>query len=461
MTKYIFITGGVVSSLGKGIVTSSLASLLKLSKFNLRIRKLDPYLNIDPGTMNPAQHGEVFVTDDGAETDMDLGHYERFTGIISKKSDNITTGKVYSEVLRKERKGDYLGSTVQVIPHVTDEIKKFIKKDLKNEDFVICEIGGTVGDIESLPFLEALRQLRNELGKEKSLFIHITLVPFISSANEFKTKPTQHSVKELLGLGIQPDLLICRTEKKFSKDSKKKISLFCNLSLDSVLMLENAQTIYEVPLKLYNEGLLRKLNSHFSLKNKKINLDFWNKFYQKFVLLKKEVNVAIVGKYTNLSESYKSLNEALFHSGILNNTRVKISWIDSRKIKDFNKTQKTLKNFQGILVPGGFGKEGSSGKINAIKFAKTFNIPFLGICFGMQLAIIESLRNLKGYEKSSSTEFGKTDLPVISMMHEWIKGNKTHKQDLDNLGGSMRLGSYESILKKNTLVFKIYKKTKI
>jgi CTP synthase len=461
MTRYIFITGGVVSSLGKGIVTSSLASLLKLSNFNLRIRKLDPYLNIDPGTMNPAQHGEVFVTDDGAETDMDLGHYERFTGIISKKSDNITTGKVYSEVLRKERKGDYLGSTVQVIPHVTNEIKKFIKKDLKNEDFVICEIGGTVGDIESLPFLEALRQLRNELGKEKSLFIHITLVPFISSASEFKTKPTQHSVKELLGLGIQPDILICRTEKKFSKDSKKKISLFCNLSLDSVLMLENAQTIYEVPLKLHNEGLLKKLNSHFALKIKKTNLDFWNKFYKKFVCLEKEINVAIVGKYTNLSESYKSLNEALFHSGIFNNTRVKISWIDSRKIKDFDKTQKTLKNFQGILVPGGFGKEGSSGKINAIKFAKTFNIPFLGICFGMQLAIIESLRNLKGYEKCSSTEFGKTNFPVISMMHEWEKGKKIHKQDLDNLGGSMRLGSYESILKKNTLVFKIYKKTKI
>ena len=461
MTKYIFITGGVVSSLGKGIVTSSLASLLKLSKFKLRIRKLDPYLNIDPGTMNPAQHGEVFVTDDGAETDMDLGHYERFTGIISKKSDNITTGKVYSEVLRKERKGDYLGSTVQVIPHVTDEIKKFIKKDIKNEDFVICEIGGTVGDIESLPFLEGLRQLRNELGKEKSLFIHITLVPFISSANEFKTKPTQHSVKELLGLGIQPDLLICRTEKKFSTDSKKKISLFCNLSFDSVLMLENAQTIYEVPLKLHNEGLLQKLNTHFSLKNKKINLDFWKKFYQKFIYLEKQVNIAIVGKYTNLSESYKSLNEALFHSGISNNTKVNISWIDSRKINDFKETKKVLRSFHGILVPGGFGKEGSSGKINAIRFAKVFNVPFLGICFGMQLAIIESLRNLKGFEKSSSTEFGKTNFPVICMMHEWEKGKKIHKQDLDNLGGSMRLGSYESILKKDTLIFEIYKKKKI
>ena len=461
MTRYIFITGGVVSSLGKGIVTSSLASLLKLSKFKLRIRKLDPYLNIDPGTMNPAQHGEVFVTDDGAETDMDLGHYERFTGIISKKNDNITTGKVYSEVLRKERKGDYLGSTVQVIPHVTEEIKKFIKKDLKNEDFVICEIGGTVGDIESLPFLEALRQLRNELGSEKSLFIHITLVPFISSANEFKTKPTQHSVKELLGLGIQPDLLICRTEKKFSLDSKKKISLFCNLSLDSVLMLENAQTIYEVPLKLHNEGLLKKLNSHFSLKKKKTNLDFWNKFHQKFINLNKEIDIAIVGKYINLSESYKSLNEALFHSGIYNNTKVNISWIDSRKIIDFNKTKKVLQNFHGILVPGGFGKEGSLGKINAIKYAKIFNVPFLGICFGMQLAIIESLRDLKGYEKSSSTEFGKTDFPAICMMNEWEKGKKIHKQDLDNLGGSMRLGSYESILKKDTLIFKIYKRTKI
>ena len=461
MTRYIFITGGVVSSLGKGIVTSSLASLLKLSKFKLRIRKLDPYLNIDPGTMNPAQHGEVFVTDDGAETDMDLGHYERFTGIISKKNDNITTGKVYSEVLRKERKGDYLGSTVQVIPHVTEEIKKFIKKDLKNEDFVICEIGGTVGDIESLPFLEALRQLRNELGSEKSLFIHITLVPFISSANEFKTKPTQHSVKELLGLGIQPDLLICRTDKKFSLDSKKKISLFCNLSLDSVLMLENAQTIYEVPLKLHNEGLLKKLNSHFSLKKKKTNLDFWNKFHQKFINLNKEIDIAIVGKYINLSESYKSLNEALFHSGIYNNTKVNISWIDSRKIIDFNKTKKVLQNFHGILVPGGFGKEGSLGKINAIKYAKIFNVPFLGICFGMQLAIIESLRDLKGYEKSSSTEFGKTDFPAICMMNEWEKGKKIHKQDLDNLGGSMRLGSYESILKKDTLIFKIYKRTKI
>ena len=462
MTKLIFITGGVVSSVGKGIVSSSLASLLKLSNYKVRIRKLDPYLNIDPGTMNPSQHGEVFVTDDGAETDMDLGHYERFTGVISKKSDNITSGKVYEEVLRKERKGEYLGSTVQVIPHVTDEIKKFIKKDLKSEDFVICEIGGTVGDIESLPFLEALRQLRNELGKIQTLFIHVTLVPFISSANEFKTKPTQHSVKELLGLGIQPDILFCRTEKKFNKESRQKISLFCNISLDSVIMIENAKTIYEVPLKLYKEGTLKQIYSHFNIKKKnKIKLGLWETFLKKFNTLKQNVNVAIVGKYTNLSESYKSLNEALFHSGIYNNSTVNISWIDSRKLKTKKNTEKILKLFDGILVPGGFGKDGAEGKINAIKFAKLYKIPFLGICFGMQLAILESVRNLKGYENSSSTEFGQTKKPIISMMNEWQKNNKIFKQDKKNLGGSMRLGSYESILLKNTLIEKIYKKCKI
>ncbi len=462
MTKFIFITGGVVSSLGKGIISSSLASLLKLSKYKVRIRKLDPYLNIDPGTMNPSQHGEVFVTNDGADTDMDLGHYERFTGVISKKSDNITTGKVYSEVLRKERKGDYLGSTVQVIPHVTNEIKNFIKRDLNKEDFVICEIGGTVGDIESLPFLEALRQLRNDLGKSQTLFIHLTLVPFISSANEFKTKPTQHSVKELLGLGIQPDILLCRTEKQFSRDSKKKIALFCNLSFDSVIMVENAKTIYEIPLKLNKEGLVNQVFSHFSIKNKRtLDLNLWKNFISKFSNLKKEVNVAIVGKYTNLSESYKSLNEALFHSGIYNNTKVKISWIDSRTLVDDYKSLKILEKYDGILVPGGFGKDGSEGKINSIKFAKNSKTPFLGICFGMQLAIIESVRNIKGFEKSSSTEFGITKLPVISMMHEWVKNKKILKQDLENLGGSMRLGAYESILKKGTLIYSIYKKTKI
>ena len=462
MTKFIFITGGVVSSLGKGIVSSSLASLLSLSNFKVRVRKLDPYLNIDPGTMNPSQHGEVFVTDDGAETDMDLGHYERFTGIIAKKNDNITSGKIYSEVLKKERKGDFLGSTVQVIPHVTDEIKSFIKKDLKNEDFVICEIGGTVGDIESLPFLEALRQLRNELGKKSTYFIHLTLVPFLSAASEFKTKPTQHSVKELLGLGIQPDLLLCRTEKVFDKEARRKISQFCNLSIDSVIMVENAKMIYEVPLKLYQQGILKQLYNHFRIsKMRRVNLKPWRSFIKKFINLKDEVEVTIVGKYTNLSESYKSLNEALFHSGIKNNVKVKIRWIDSRVLKNFSKSKKILSSTHGILVPGGFGKDGSQGKENAIKVAKTMKIPFFGICFGMQLSILESVRNLKGYKKASSTEFGKTKLPIISMLHEWIKNKKTFKHDINNLGGSMRLGSYNSILKKNSKIFSIYGKKEI
>ena len=462
MTKFIFITGGVVSSLGKGIVSSSIASLLSLSNFKVRVRKLDPYLNIDPGTMNPSQHGEVFVTDDGAETDMDLGHYERFTGIIAKKNDNITTGKIYSEVLKKERKGDYLGSTVQVIPHVTDEIKSFIKRDLKQEDFVICEIGGTVGDIESLPFLEAIRQLRNELGKNSTYFIHLTLVPYLSASNEFKTKPTQHSVKELLGLGIQPDLLLCRTEKPFDDDARKKISQFCNLSFDSVIMVENANIIYEVPVKLNSQGILKQLYNHFDVKKiPKLNQKPWKSFINKFANLKKEVDVTIVGKYTNLSESYKSLNEALFHSGIKNNIKVNIKWLDSRLFEDYNKSKKILSNANGILIPGGFGKDGSIGKENAIKVSRKMKIPFLGICFGMQLCIIESVKSLKGFEKASSTEFGNTTLPIISMLHEWTKNKKILKHDKQNLGGSMRLGAYASKLKKNSRIFQIYKKSEI
>ena len=462
MTKFIFITGGVVSSLGKGIVSSSIASLLSLSNFKVRVRKLDPYLNIDPGTMNPSQHGEVFVTDDGAETDMDLGHYERFTGIIAKKNDNITTGKIYSEVLKKERKGDYLGSTVQVIPHVTNEIKNFIKKDLKKEDYVICEIGGTVGDIESLPFLEAIRQLRNELGKKSTYFIHLTLVPYLSAANEFKTKPTQHSVKELLGLGIQPDLLLCRTEKSFDDEARKKISQFCNLSFDSVIIVENANIIYEVPVKLNSQGILKQLYNHFNIKKiPKLNQKPWKSFVNKFSNLKNEVDVTIVGKYTNLSESYKSLNEALFHSGIKNNVKVNVKWLDSRLFDNYNKSKKILSNTNGILVPGGFGEDGSIGKENAIKVARKMKIPFLGICFGMQLCILESVKSLKGYEKASSTEFGNTTLPIISMLHEWTKDKKILKHDKQNLGGSMRLGAYVSKLKKESRIFKIYKKTEI
>ena len=462
MTKFIFITGGVVSSLGKGIVSSSIASLLSLSNFKVRVRKLDPYLNIDPGTMNPSQHGEVFVTDDGAETDMDLGHYERFTGIIAKKNDNITTGKIYSEVLKKERKGDYLGSTVQVIPHVTNEIKNFIKKDLKKEDYVICEIGGTVGDIESLPFLEAIRQLRNELGKKSTYFIHLTLVPFLSAANEFKTKPTQHSVKELLGLGIQPDLLLCRTEKSFDDEARKKISQFCNLSFDSVIIVENANIIYEVPLKLNSQGILKQLYNHFDIKKiPKLNQKPWKSFVNKFSNLKNEVDVTIVGKYTNLSESYKSLNEALFHSGIKNNVKVNVKWLDSRLLDNYNKSKKILSNTNGILVPGGFGEDGSIGKENAIKVARKMKIPFLGICFGMQLCILESVKSLKGYEKASSTEFGNTTLPIISMLYEWTKDKNILKHDKQNLGGSMRLGAYVSKLKKESRIFKIYKRTEI
>ena len=462
MTKFIFITGGVVSSLGKGIASSSIASILQLAGYKVRIRKLDPYLNIDPGTMNPSQHGEVFVTDDGAETDMDLGHYERFTGIISKKSDNITTGKIYSEVLKKERRGDYLGSTVQVIPHVTDEIKSFITADLSKEDFVICEIGGTVGDIESLPFLEAIRQLRNELGKDYTCFIHLTLMPFVQSANELKTKPTQHSVKELLSSGIQPDILICRTQKKFGIESKKKISLFCNIPLESVIMAVDVDSIYEVPMILHSEKINLRIFEHFSLKNNKIlNLQTWKKFKNKAVKIKKEVNLAIVGKYFNLTESYKSLYEAIFHSSVYNNVKVNVDWIDSMQIKKFDDCPKVLEKFNGILVPGGFGKRGVSGKIYAIRYAKKSLKPFLGICFGMQLAVLESIRKIKGYENATSSEFSKKKNNVISFMNEWVSESKIHTQDKKNYGGSMRLGSYDSILKKGSRISNIYKKNKI
>ncbi len=461
MTKYIFITGGVVSSLGKGIASSAIASLLQLANFKVRIRKLDPYLNIDPGTMSPSQHGEVFVTDDGAETDMDLGHYERFTGIISKKSDNITTGKIYSEVLKKERKGDYLGSTVQVIPHVTDQIKNFIQTDLSKEDFVICEIGGTVGDIESLPFLEAIRQLRNELGRKKTCFIHLTLLPFVSVANEFKTKPTQHSVKELLSSGIQPDILICRTTKKFDLESKKKISLFCNIPMESVIMAVDVKSIYEVPITLHAEKIDQRIFDYFGLKNKKLDLHKWKNFNNKVKNINKQVSLAIVGKYLNLTESYKSLYEAIFHSSVYNNANVKVDWIDAVKLKDKDSCRKYLSNFNGILVPGGFGKRGVDGKILSINYARNNQKPFLGICFGMQLAVIEAIRSVKGFEKSTSSEFSKRGNNVISFMDEWVDDKSIHKQDTKNYGGSMRLGSYDAILKKGSKIYNIYKKVKI
>ena len=390
MARYIFVTGGVVSSLGKGLTSASLAALLQLRGFKVRIRKLDPYLNVDPGTMNPFQHGEVYVTDDGAETDLDLGHYERFTGISSTKSDNITTGGIYSDVIKKERKGDFLGGTVQVIPHVTDHIKKFISHNIKDEDFVICEIGGTVGDIESLPFLEAIRQFSNDINRKNSLFVHLTLVPYMKASGELKTKPTQHSVKELRSIGIQPDIIVCRTEKKIPILERKKISLFCNIKIEDVIETIDVKTIYEAPISFNKEKLDNRVLSYFNIKNKKSpNLTEWKKITAKVLNSRKDVNIGIVGKYVNLKDAYKSLDEALTHGGISNNLKVNLTRIDSENLKAQN-IKSLLKGVSGILIPGGFGKRGSEGKIAAIKYARLNNIPFFGICFGMQMAIVEA-----------------------------------------------------------------------
>ena len=461
MARYIFVTGGVVSSLGKGLSSASLAYLLKSQGFKVRLRKMDPYLNIDPGTMSPFQHGEVFVTDDGAETDLDLGHYERFTNISSKKSDNITTGRVYSDILQLERKGGYLGKTVQVIPHVTDRIKKFIESDILNEDFVICEIGGTVGDIESLPFLEAIRQYSNQIGKAKSLFIHLTLVPFLKSSDEIKTKPTQHSVKELRSLGIQPDIIICRCERSIPLDQRKKISLFCNVSIDNVIETVDVQTIYEAPLSFYKEKLDKQVLKYFNLKaKKKVNLLPWKKITKTVTSNKKSVNIALIGKYVDLKDAYKSLDEALTHGGINNNLKINLSRIESDRIKKSN-LKRYLKNISGILIPGGFGKRGTDGKILAIKYARTNKIPFLGICFGMQMAVIEFSKNVLKIKDAGSTELNKQSFPVIGLITEWNKNGKTVKGTNKNLGGTMRLGAYPAKLRHNSLVSKIYKSKNI
>ena len=461
MARYIFVTGGVVSSLGKGLSSASLAYLLKSQGFKVRLRKMDPYLNIDPGTMSPFQHGEVFVTDDGAETDLDLGHYERFTNISSKKSDNITTGRVYSDILQLERKGGYLGKTVQVIPHVTDRIKKFIESDILNEDFVICEIGGTVGDIESLPFLEAIRQYSNQIGKAKSLFIHLTLVPFLKSSDEIKTKPTQHSVKELRSLGIQPDIIICRCERSIPLDQRKKISLFCNVSIDNVIETVDVQTIYEAPLSFYKEKLDKQVLKYFNLKaKKKVNLLPWKKITKTVTSNKKSVNIALIGKYVDLKDAYKSLDEALTHGGINNNLKINLSRIESDRIKSSN-LKKYLKNISGILIPGGFGKRGTEGKILAIKYARINKIPFLGICFGMQMAVIEFSKNVLKIKDAGSTELNKQSFPVIGLITEWNKNGKTVKGTNKNLGGTMRLGAYPAKLRHNSLVSKIYKSKNI
>ena len=461
MARYVFVTGGVVSSLGKGLSSASLASLLQLRGFKVRVRKLDPYLNVDPGTMNPFQHGEVFVTDDGAETDLDIGHYERFTGIPATKSDNITTGGIYSDIIKKERRGDYLGGTVQVVPHVTDRIKKFISHNVKNEDFIICEIGGTVGDIESLPFLEAIRQFSNDTGKKNSLFIHLTLVPYLKASGELKTKPTQHSVKELRSLGIQPDIIICRSEREIPKIERKKISLFCNVPIANVIETVDVKTIYEAPISFHKEKLDERVLSYFNIKNnKKPNLSRWKNITSKVLNPKTDVNIGIIGKYINLKDAYKSLDEALIHGGISNNVRVKLERIDSEHL-DPKKIKPLLKNISGVLIPGGFGKRGTEGKIAAIKYARLNNIPFFGICFGMQMAVIEAARNMLNIKNASSSEFGNNCTPVVGLIEEWQKGKKIFKGSEKNLGGTMRLGLYDAIIKNNSLISKIYSEKRI
>ncbi len=447
--------------MGKGLTAASLATNLQSRGFKVKLRKLDPYLNIDPGTMNPNQHGEVFVTNDGAETDLDLGHYERFTGVYATKNDNITAGSVYQNVIKNERKGKYLGNTVQVIPHVTDEIKHRIFYDLKKIDFLIIEVGGTVGDIESLPFLEAIRQLRNEMFKNQTIFIHLTLVPYLNAADELKTKPTQHSVKELRGIGIQPDLLICRCEKKISDTDKEKMALFCNISAKNIIQALDVTNIYELPLVLNKENLDKRVLDNLEIKKyKKANLKNWKKITYLQKNPKNKVNIGIIGKYIELKDAYKSLSEALYHSGIYNSTEININWINADKFINF---KRNFQNLNGILVPGGFGKRGALGKINSIKFARENNIPFLGICFGMQLAVIEYAKNVMNIKNASSSEFNiKNSENIIGLMTEWIKDGKYLKRSINSdYGGSMRLGSYKCVLQKKSLIHRIYNRNLI
>ncbi|MBB3172746.1 CTP synthase [Endobacter medicaginis] len=458
MTRFVFITGGVVSSLGKGIAAAALAALLQARGYRVRLRKLDPYLNVDPGTMSPYQHGEVFVTDDGAETDLDLGHYERFTGVHATKRDNATTGRIYSEVIAKERRGDYLGATVQVIPHITDAIKDVVLADTADLDFALIEVGGTVGDIESLPFLEAIRQLGNELGPERTMFVHLTLVPFIASAGELKTKPTQHSVKELQNAGIQPQMLLCRCDRPIPDNERAKIASFCNVRREAVVPALDSDSIYAVPLAYHDAGMDTEVLRHFGLPTDTApDLTAWQRVVDGIRKPEGEVRIAVVGKYTSLLDSYKSLNEALIHGGIANKVKVRVDWVDSQ-IFERPGTIDQLDGVHGILVPGAFGERGAEGKIEAVRFAREHRIPFLGICFGMQMAVVECARNLAGIEDASSTELGPTKAPVVGLLTEWARGNDIERRRAGgDLGGTMRLGAYPAVLAEGSRIRDAYR----
>jgi CTP synthase len=465
MARFIFITGGVVSSLGKGLMAASLAALLQARGYRVRIRKFDPYLNVDPGTMSPYQHGEVYVTDDGAETDLDLGHYERFTGVPGRQSDNVTSGRIYQTIIAKERKGDYLGATVQVIPHVTDAIKAFARTEVDDLDFVLCEIGGTVGDIESLPFMEAIRQLKNDLGRGNAIFVHLTLVPYIAAAGELKTKPTQHSVRDLTALGIQPDVLVCRCEQPLPVAERAKIALFCNVKPQAVIPALDAQSIYGVPQQYHAEGLDAEVLRAFDIDPDSTAPDLrrWADIEDRLANPEGEVTIGVVGKYTGMKDAYKSLHEALVHGGIANKVKVNIRWLDAELFEGPEKDiAPALEPMHAILVPGGFGERGSEGKIASVRFARERKVPYFGICLGMQMACIEGARNTAGIEKASTTEFGPTDEPVVGLITEWMTAEGLQKREEGgDLGGTMRLGAYEAKLTGNSHVSAIYGGTDI
>ncbi len=462
LPRYIFITGGVVSSLGKGLASAALGSLLQARGYSVRLRKLDPYLNVDPGTMSPYQHGEVYVTDDGAETDLDLGHYERFTGVSATQGDNITTGRIYSDIIAKERRGDYLGATVQVIPHVTNEIKSFVLSDAEDVDFVLCEVGGTVGDIEGLPFFEALRQLGQELPRGQCCFLHVTLLPYIAVAGEMKTKPTQHSVKELRSIGIQPDILLCRSEREIPENERRKIARFCNVRESSVIQGLDARSIYAVPLSYHEEGLDREVLNHFGIDTPpKADLTKWQEIDETLSNPDGKVKIAVVGKYTVLPDAYKSITEALVHGGIANTVKVDLHWIEAEDFEN-REPEEVLKGAHGILVPGGFGERGTEGKIKAVRYAREKKIPYFGICLGMQMAVVEAARNMAGMDGASSSEFGDGGENVVGLMTEWTKGNeRVLRNAKTDLGGTMRLGAYPARLTEGSLVAREYGSTEI